>query len=173
MPSVRRKRYVRAAVTAAAAAALVAVLVPTTWADPTVDDLTDGQQRARSAGIQLAPKGAASAKSTLKAPNPYLANLPDTKRADYSTWKQRMVAAGQQRAKSASLAANKTKAAGRSLGAAFVHDEEEPAGTSASNDSQAECRADHRFRHRQEAESAGARPRLDRRPVSSSQPPSR
>ncbi|HEY5784411.1 MAG TPA: hypothetical protein VIT65_06520 [Microlunatus sp.] len=139
MPSVRRKRYVRAAVTAAAAAALVAVLVPTTWADPTEDDLTDGQQRARSAGIQLAPKGAASAKSALKAPNPYLANLPDTKRADYSTWKQRMVAAGQQRAKSASLAANKTKAAGRSLGAAFVHDEEEPAGTRSSNDSQADA----------------------------------
>lgn len=137
MPDVRRKRYGRAAVTAAAAAALVAALAPTTWADPTVDDLTDAQQLSRSAGIQVAPKQAGTAKSTLKSPNPYLANVPDAKSADYSTWKQRMVAAGQQRATSASLAANRTKAAGRALAPAVVHDEEEPAGTSGSNDSQA------------------------------------
>ena len=136
MPSVRRKRYGRAAVTAAAAAALVAALAPTTWADPTVNDLTDAQQRSRSTGIQVAPKQAATAKSTLKSPNPYLANLPDAKRADYSSWKQRMVTAGQQRAKSAALATNKTKAAGRALAPAVVHDEEEPAGTNGSNDTQ-------------------------------------
>ncbi len=135
MPSVRRKRYGRAVVTAAAAAALVAALAPTTWADPTADDLTDAQQRALSAGIQVAPKGAASAKSAVKAPNPYLANVVDAKRADYSTWKQRMVAAGQQRARSTSLAANRTTAAGRSLAPAVVHDEEEPVGTYGSNDS--------------------------------------
>lgn len=136
MPDVRRKRFGRAAVTAAAAAALVAALAPTTWADPTVDDLTEAQQLARSAGIQVAPKHGAMAKSSSKSPNPYLANLPGAKSADYSGWKQRMAAAGQQRAKSASLAANRTNAAGRTLAPAVVHDEEEPTGTNGSNDSQ-------------------------------------
>jgi hypothetical protein len=72
----------------------------------------------------------------VKAANPYLANLPDAKSADYSTWKQRMLDAGRQRATSTSLTANRTKAAGRALAPAVVHDEEEPTGTNGSNDSQ-------------------------------------
>jgi hypothetical protein len=120
-----------------AATALLVALAPATQAKPPGGDLTEAQQRSLAAGIQVAPKGSANAKSAMKAPNPYLANLPDAKSADYSTWKQRMTAAGQQRAKSAALAANRTRAAGRALSAPFVHDEQEPTDDNGSNDSRA------------------------------------
>lgn len=141
MPSARRRRYGHAAVSLTAALALLAALSPTTWAEPSAGDLTDAQQQALSAGIQVAPKGtAATARqqpaSGLSAPNPYLANLPDARRADYSAWTKRMAAAAAKRASSATLAANRTRAAGKALPAAFVHDEEEPAGSNGSNDSQ-------------------------------------
>lgn len=134
MPTPRRRRFGCAAVSLAATAALVAALAPASWAQPSDPDLTDAQQRALAAGVQVAPKTPAKAKSGLKGPNPYLANQPDLKSVDYSAWKLRMIAAGQQRAKSATLAASKRNAVGRALPPAVVHDEEEPAGTNGSND---------------------------------------
>lgn len=135
-----RTRSARIAVALIATAALLLALAPTSWADPTSagtgDGPTQAQQQSLDAGLQVAPKGSADRKATQPAPNPYLANLPDPATADYSTWQQRMTVAGQQRAKSSTLAANRAKAAGRALPAAFVHDEEEPAGTGGSNDTQ-------------------------------------
>ena len=100
------------------------------------DKLTPGQRDALAAGVQVAPKGSAGAKSGAVLPNPYLAEVPDATQADYSTWRDRMAAAGKARAKSSKLTANKLQAAGAKAAAtALVHDEEEPAGTSGSNDS--------------------------------------
>ena len=130
----RRKRYGLYAVSVVAAAALVFALTPTSWADPHLD-VTPDQQRALDAGMQIAPKGDPTAKLASNSPNPYLGNLPNVKSADYSTWKQRL-ATGRQRAKSAALAANRTRALGRAPAAAFVHDEQEPAGNNGSNDTQ-------------------------------------
>ncbi len=121
----------------AAVAALPLALAPTTWAEPVSSDTTPAQQRALDAGLQAAPKRAATARLAKAAPNPYLANLPGVKDVDYSAWKQRLKKAGAQRAKSAKLASNRTKAAGRALAPAFVYDEQEPTGTSGSNNSRA------------------------------------
>lgn len=140
MSTARHPRYGRAAVALAAATALVAALAPTTWAQPTgpADNaLTAAQQQAREAGIQVAPKARVAAKSTkTTAPNPYIATLPNAKSADYSGWKQKMTTAAAQRAKSSTLAANRTRAAGKALAPAFVHDEQEPTDANAANDSQ-------------------------------------
>ena len=119
-----------------AAAALVIALAPTTWADAAPVDVTPAQQRALDAGLQVAPKNGA-AKAATNAPNPYLSNLPTLKGVDYSGWKQRLTTLGAQRAKSAKLATNRTKALGRTPAAPFVYDEQEPAGSSGSNDTQA------------------------------------
>ena len=70
------------------------------------------------------------------APNPYLANLPDPRSADYSAWNTRLSQQSRQRAKSSQLSAAKRQAAARRLPPAVVHDEEEPAGTVGANDSQ-------------------------------------
>ena len=108
-----------------------------TWADPGHVDVTPEQQRALDAGIQIAPKGGATAKAARNAPNPYLANLPKVKGVDYSGWKQRLAKQGTQRAKSATLAANRTRALGRAPAPPFVYDEQEPAGSRGSNDTRA------------------------------------
>jgi hypothetical protein len=133
---IRRRRNGLRAASVSAVAVLFLALAPTTWADPTPVDVTPAQQRALDAGIQIAPKVGATAKAARKAPNPYLANLPDTKGADYSGWKQRLARQGAQRAKSAALAAHRTKALGRAPAAPFVYDEQEPTGSNGSNDNQ-------------------------------------
>lgn len=100
------------------------------------DHLTPGQRDALAAGVQVAPKGsAATAKAGVVQPNPYLADLPDATKADYSTWRDRMAAAGKSRAKSTTLASAQRQAAAGKVATTLVHDEEEPAGTSGSNDS--------------------------------------
>jgi hypothetical protein len=132
---VRRKRYALCAVSVSAAAALLFALTPTSSAAPHVD-VTPEQQRALNAGIQIAPKGDATAKVARNNPNPYLANLPNVKSADYSSWKQRLATLGAQRAKSAALAANRAKVLRRAPAAPFVYDEQEPTDTNGSNDTQ-------------------------------------
>ena len=121
----------------AAVAALPLALAPTTWAEPAPSDTTPAEQRALDVGLQVAPKGSAKARAAKASPNPYLANLPSVKDVDYSGWKQRLKKAGAQRAKSAKLASNRTRAAGRALARPFVYDEQEPTGTSGSNNSRA------------------------------------
>lgn len=106
------------------------------WASPARHPLTAGQKQALRAGIQVAPK-AKSAKAQAKAVqiNPYLANVPDVTKIDYSAWKRRATTKAAQRQSSTALKDAKVRAAGKALGAVLVHDEEEPAGSNGSNDS--------------------------------------
>lgn len=127
---IRRRRLGLGAVSLSAAAVMVFALAPPTWADPP----TPTQQLALDNGLQIAPKAGAG-KRVGNTPNPYLANLPDSKTADYSGWKQRLAAQGKQRAKSAALASNRKRAIGRAPAAPFVYDEQEPVGENGSNDS--------------------------------------
>ena len=102
-------------------------------------DLTPGQRDALAAGVQVAPKGAAVAgKSGTVQPNPYLAQLPDATKIDYTTWRDAMARDGKARAKGSALKSVQKAAAAATAARAvrtIVHDEEEPAGTSGSNDS--------------------------------------
>lgn len=97
------------------------------------EGLTPAQQTALDLGIQVAPKGESALAKGAVTPNPWLANLPDITDADYFSWNKKMHEAAQARAGSAKLAANRQLAAA-TLPPAFVHDEEEPAGTAGSND---------------------------------------
>ena len=159
---VRRKRFGLSAVSVSAAAALIFALAPTTWADPGHVDVTPEQQRALDAGIQIAPKGGATAKAARNAPNPYLANLPNVKSADYSGWKQRLAQQG---------------AAARQVGNSGGEPGQGPragpggpvrlrrAGTRRQQRLQrhpGQRRADSRLRHGPPGEPAGPHPRLDR-----------
>ena len=85
--------------------------------------------------MQLPAKG--SAKSKKASVNPYLANLPDLKAADYAGWRNRLASQGKNRAGSSQLAAAKRTAVGGRIASPVLHDEEEPAGTTGSNDDQA------------------------------------
>jgi hypothetical protein len=105
------------------------------------DQITPQQKRTLQAGIQLAPKSTKAPTAVVNGkevarPNPYLANTPDATATDWSYWHNLMDAKGKQRAKSAGLAAAKTKAAGKALPSPILHDEEEPDAISGSNDSQ-------------------------------------
>ncbi len=105
-------------------------------AAPASQDLTADQERALSAGFQVAPKTTPGARGNL-GPNPYLANLADATQADYAGWKARMAAAGENRSGSQAFKAARSEANAVTPAAAavVVHDEEEPAGTAGSNDS--------------------------------------
>lgn len=98
--------------------------------------LTPSQQSALDLGIQVAPKGegAASLSASVN-PNPYLANLPDIKDADYWSWNKQMDAAAAKRADSAKLVANRQASLAAPSVPPFVYDETEPAGAVGSNDS--------------------------------------
>ena len=133
-------------VVAAGCAGLLALVTPTlsTAAPAGEDDLTSSQQEALEVGIQVAPKDDDAAALTTKAnPNPYLANLPDLADANYFAWNKVMHQRAERRADSSRLATNRRAAFGesgrrvnaRGVLTPFVHDEEEPAGTSGSNDS--------------------------------------
>jgi hypothetical protein len=130
------RRSITTAIGLGAAACLVAPAVSGAAPGGT-DGLTPGQELALDLGIQVAPKGEASASLAKGAvtPNPWLANLKDVTDADYFTWNKRMHEAADQRADSAKLAANRRTAAAAVLPPAFVHDEQEPAGTTGTNDS--------------------------------------
>ncbi|QBR92146.1 pre-peptidase C-terminal domain-containing protein [Nocardioides euryhalodurans] len=129
----------RRALTGALGLAVVAGLTITTTstAAPDRDRLSPAQREALDAGLQVAPKGSAGAGKGVGL-NPYLANLPSLGDADYFTWNKRMRAAGERRADSGALRANRRAATramtGEALAPPFVHDEEEPAGTAGSND---------------------------------------
>ncbi|MDX6322335.1 MAG: hypothetical protein QOF52_2193 [Propionibacteriaceae bacterium] len=117
--------------------AMIIVAAPTTSAKPAAKPLTAGEQQALRAGLQVAPKGRGiKSKFSLAQPNPYLANVVDVRKVDYSVWNRRLGVKGDLRAASAKTKAAKVKAAGHALAAAVVHDEEEPAGTLGANDSQ-------------------------------------
>lgn len=125
---------------AALAVSLIFAVLPSASAEPPVDEpLSAEELRALEFGAQLAPKGEPDEKqedSEPVAPNPYLANVPDPRSADYAGWNARLSQQSRQRAKSATLRAAKRQAAARRLPPAVVHDEEEPAGTVGANDSQ-------------------------------------
>jgi hypothetical protein len=120
-----------------AAALCVGLWLPAAGATDGDGPLTPAQRQALEAGIQIAPKGATTPKGAPRQPNPYLADQPDLTKVDYGSWRQKMLAAGKARAKSARLADNRRRAVGTAaaLPPAFVHDEEEPSGTAGSNDS--------------------------------------
>ncbi len=126
-----RRRSRRVGVAGLAVTALVAAGAAV--AAPASSDPTADQQRALDAGLQVAPKGSATRGAT---PNPYLADLPDLTKVDYAGWKERLNAAGERRAGTAALAEARSRAnaATPASAAAVVHDEEEPVGTSGSND---------------------------------------
>lgn len=128
------RSHVPAVVGLAAAACLVAPAAMSGAAPGSGDQVTPSQQEALDLGIQVAPKGepASLAKGAVM-PNPWLANLPDVTDADYFSWNKRMHEAADRRAASAKLASNRRVAAAV-LPPAFVHDEQEPAGTAGSND---------------------------------------
>ncbi len=131
------RTHVSAVVGLAAAACLVTPAL--SGAAPGSDNgLTPSQAEALDLGIQVAPKGGSSLAKGPLTPNPWLANLPDVTDADYFTWNKRMHEAADRRASSAKLAANR-RAATSVLPPAFVHDEEEPAGTAGSNDTAADA----------------------------------
>ncbi|NYE37250.1 hypothetical protein F4692_002383 [Nocardioides cavernae] len=127
-------------------AGVLALVTPAlSTAAPAGDDtLTPSQQTALDLGIQVAQKdaGAAALKATTN-PNPYLANLPDIEDANYFAWNRKMAADADERAGSAKLAtarrqalrSTRTGVSAKAVPTPFVHDEEEPAGTSGSNDS--------------------------------------
>jgi hypothetical protein len=117
-------------------AGLLAIVTPAlSTAAPAGDGIVSpAQQEALDLGIQVAPKGGdTSLAAGAVTPNPWLANLPDVTDADYFSWNKRMHDAADQRADSAKLVANR-RAAAAVLPPAFVHDEQEPAGTAGSND---------------------------------------
>ena len=88
------------------------------WASPLRHPLTAGQKQALRAGIQVAPK-AKSVKAQAKAAqiNPYLANVPDLTKIDYSAWKRRATTKAAQRQSSTALKDAKVRAAGKALAA--------------------------------------------------------
>ncbi len=131
----RRSRSL--ALTLAAAASIAGLAGVPAAAEPATDPLTGPQETALGSGVQLAPKGTTGKRVAAAAANPYLANLPDARAADYSGWRTRMGEQGRQRAASGAVTAAKRTAVGRALASPIVHDEEEPAGTAGSNDSQA------------------------------------
>ncbi len=133
-------------VVATGCAGLLALVTPAlSVAAPAGDDaVTPAQQEALDLGIQVAPKESDAAALTARTnPNPYLANLPDIHDANYFAWNKQMHEQAGRRADSAKLAANRRAAFGtngrgvnaRGVLTPFVHDEEEPDGTSGSNDS--------------------------------------
>ncbi len=133
-------------VVATGCAGLLALVTPAvSVAAPAGDgNLTPSQQAALDVGIQVAPKESDAAALTARTnPNPYLANLPDITDANYFAWNKVMHERAATRADSARLASNRRAAFGtqgrgtnaRGVLTPFVHDEEEPAGTTGSNDS--------------------------------------
>ncbi|MFB9313690.1 hypothetical protein [Nocardioides plantarum] len=93
------------------------------------------QQRALAAGLQVGPKTDAGATGA----NPYLANLPDESRVDFAAWRQRLSSAADRRAGSAAYRQARSEANAVTPAAATVvsYDEQEPTGTSGSNDTDA------------------------------------
>ncbi|WP_322921199.1 pre-peptidase C-terminal domain-containing protein [Nocardioides renjunii] len=138
------RRTVSVAVGLGAAACLVTPAALSGAAPAPGEEPTPGQQQALDLGIQVAPKESGAAALTADTnPNPYLANLPSLTDANYFAWNKDMHAEAEKRAVSQRLAANRREAFGtgrrgtsaRAVPTPFVHDEEEPAGTSGSNDS--------------------------------------
>ena len=87
------------------------------------------EETALSLGLQVAPKrGPLATRKGAVGVDPYLGLVRDPAEVDYKAWADRMARKSAERARSVSSA--------RAV-APFVHDEEEPAGTSGSNDGRA------------------------------------
>ncbi len=139
--SVARRRHLRLLFGAVATGVALALLAaPAPWADTGSGDLSPAQRLALDAGIQVSPKAAANTTGRRKpGVNPYLANLPDSTKADYASWRMQLASQAEQRAKSSSLTRARNRAAGQVLAPPFVHDEKDSTGTPGSNDSQAQA----------------------------------
>ena len=134
----RRRHFRLLFATLATGAVLTLVAAPAPWADTGSRDLSPAQRLALDAGIQVSPKAAADPTGKRRlGVNPYLANLPDATQADIASWRKQLASRAKQRATSSSLTRARNRAGGRVLAPAFVHDEEDPTGTTGSNDSQA------------------------------------
>ena len=127
------RRHLAGAVGLATVVGLTVTTTTTSLAAPGRDGTSPAQREALGAGIQIAPKGSAAPEEGGEV-NPYLANLPSLEDADYFTWNKQMRAAAERRAGSARLRDNRRAATAAAPAPAFVHDEEEPAGTRGSND---------------------------------------
>ncbi len=105
-------------------------------AAPAPQDLTADQERALAAGFQVAPKAAPNARGAIGV-NPYIANVADATAADYAAWRTRMAASADKRVATQTYRSARTRAnqVTPAAAAVVVHDEEEPDGTSGSNDS--------------------------------------
>lgn len=136
MPRTRR-RLLHAGVVLAAAALAVQLPAAAISSDTGPGELTEGERDALAAGLQIAPKGDADAKSAVAQPNPFIANVEDLSDVDVAAWRARMRAGAEARASSAAYRAVRSAEQARTAAAdtAVVWDEEEPAGTAGSNDS--------------------------------------
>ncbi len=132
-----RPRGATALAAAAVAVALAASAAPAAPTMPSAADPDPDGARGAAAGLQVAPKGPSAA--LRGAANPYTALVPDLAAVDFAAWRERLAAAGRQRAGSPGLARARRLANARTpaAAAAFLHDEEEPAGTAGSNDTPA------------------------------------
>jgi hypothetical protein len=112
----------------------LALITPgTAHADPATPrggDLTPAQRASLAAGIGIAPKAAYGTRP--KGPNPYLAQVSDPVKADYSGWSNYMQAQSKAKAKSRDTAHRSLAAA-----PAVVVDEDEIDGTWGGNDAPA------------------------------------
>jgi hypothetical protein len=95
------------------------------------------ERTALSLGLQVAPKeGSTTARTGAAAVNPYLGLVRDPATVDYAAWAELLASKSTERARSAASA--------RAV-EPFVHDEEEPAGASGSNDVRANAERIQRF----------------------------
>jgi hypothetical protein len=110
-----------------------AMAAPTAGA-PGGDELTAAQKLSIAAGIGVAPKAPLGTKP--QGPNPYLAQVPDVTKADFSGWANYMRAQAKSRTASRvkSLVSTNPTAAAVATGPAVVVDEDEIDGTYGGND---------------------------------------
>ena len=101
---------------------------------PSVPGLSPADRASLAAGIPVAPKAAPGKKPA--GPNPFLAMLPDSSKADYSGWAAYLNKQAATKA-AARLKAQGAPSAAAKAAAAIAVDEDEPDGTSGSNETPA------------------------------------
>ncbi len=127
----------KVAVLAAGGLAVVLMTPGIAPAGPGDAGLDPDDRKALSLGLQTAAKAGADGNAPTGA-NPYLALLPDPSKADYATWRSWLTATGERRA--ARQAQQRGQQRGQQRAAApapLLVDEDEPSGTSGSNDNPA------------------------------------
>src|SRR4029453_16960993 len=99
-------------------------------ADPKSDDLSPADRASLAAGVGIVPKAPYGAKP--KGVNPYLAEVTDAAKVDYSGWANYMKT--QSKAKQAQRAKSPAASSAKAATPAVVVDEDEIDGTSGAND---------------------------------------